>query len=280
MNMLFQQLARTVSFALLPVAIAVAAGTASSPAWAQFEDVAEAIVPDRNLGHRGQFQVSESYLDQRLFGGSSQGKQHRERLDAMVALQLDRYDAICQLSPKQQNLLRLAAQGDVKRLDDAIVIVRKKFNVARFDQQKFSNIIQEIEPLRVKIQNGIFDESSLLQKVVEGVLDQQQIAKFEQADLERRNSIYRAKIGLFLAQLQNGVPMLAEQREQFTTLLLEETRAPKRYGQYAYYIVMLNVSKLPEKKMKAIFDDAQWRAVKQSFDQARGMEHHLKGLLD
>ncbi len=194
----------------------------------------------------------------------------------MVSLQLDKYDRICHLSPKQQDLLRLAAQGDIKRLEDSVQIARKKFNVARFDQQKFNQIWQEIQPLRTKIRNGMFDESSLLQKVVRGILDQQQLAEFEQADLERRKLIYQAKIGLFIAQLQGGVPMLADQRRQLETLLLEETRAPKQYGQYAYYIVMINASRLPEEKMQAIFDDAQWRAIKQSFGQARGMERMLK----
>jgi hypothetical protein len=275
MNMSFQQIVRTPGFALLLIAIGVAVVIPSSPARAQFEDV-DADVDIHNPLHRhGHFEISERQFDQSIFGRNINEKQHRERLDAMVSLQLTRYNTTCNLSPKQQDLLRLAAGGDVKRLEDTIRVARAKFNIARFDQNKFNKVWQGIQPLRTKIQNGIFDESSLLHKVVPGILDEKQLDKFKEADVKRLKFIYRAKIGLFLSQIQNGVPMLADQRSRLETLLLEETPTPKKYGQYAYHIVMINVSKVPEEKMKEIFDDAQWKAMKQLCSQGRGMERRL-----
>jgi hypothetical protein len=281
MTMFIQQIVRAPCFAWLLIAIAFAGGLPSSVAWAQFEDVGEEEEAGQNRGRRGHFQIDENQFDQWVYGGSGNARQHRARLDSMVSLQLERYDRICHLSSKQKDLLRLAAQGDIKRLEESVQVARKKFNVARFDQQKFQQVWQDIQPLRNKIQNGIFDETSLLRKVVRGVLDQEQIAKYEQTDLERRKFIYQAKIGLSVAQLQNSVPMRDEQRRRFETLLFEQTEVPKKYGQYAYNLVMIHASKLPEEEMKAIFDEAQWRALKQTFDQCRGMERHLErqGLL-
>ena len=111
MNMSFQQIVRTPGFALLLIAIGVAAGISSSPARAQFEDVdADVELDIHNPLHRhGHFEVSERQFDQWIFGGNINEKQHRERLDAMVSLQLTRYNTTCNLSPKQQDLLRLAA---------------------------------------------------------------------------------------------------------------------------------------------------------------------------
>lgn len=270
------KIARRLFLAALPTLVWVVVGAASSTLWAQFEDVAEEKAAANNRRQQGHFEVSEENFDQWIYGGRGQQKQHRARIDSMVSLQIEKVDQVCGLSPKQKELLKLAAQGDITRFEDRVEVVREKFKLARFDQQKFNKIWQEIQPLRNKLQNGLFDESSLLQKVVQGVLDPEQIAKYEQADLERRRFAYEAKIGLFLAQIQNGIPMRDEQREKFTKLLLEETAVPKKYGQYAHYVVMVNASQISEEKMKEIFDDAQWRAMKQTFVQARGMERHLK----
>lgn len=268
----FQQIVRAACFALL--LLAAASGIPGSPAWAQFEDPG-ADLPN-NMPRPGRFELPENYFDQVIFGRGTRGTKYRENLAAMVSLQLERYDAACQLSAKQKDQLRLAAQGDVKRLEDTVETLRGEFNVARFDQNKFGVVMQKIQQLSVRIRNGIFDESSLLHKVVPGILDPEQTAKYEQADLDRRKTLYRAKIVMFVLQLQNGIPILDEQRKKFETLLLEETPTPKAYGSYAYYVVMYNASKLPEEKMKAIFDDAQWRALEASFDKAREMEQHLQ----
>ena len=276
MIMSTQRLVSAPCFALLLVAIGATGGIPVPAAWAQFEDVREAEGAARNQPQHGHFAFPEDQFDQWVYGRKASKKQHRERLDALVSLQLDRYDRMYQLSPKQKDLLRLAAQGDIKRLEDAVEIARKKFNVIRFDQQKFNEIWQDIQPLQTKINNGVFDESSLLHKITPRILDQEQLAKVEQAELERRKWIYQAKVSLAVTQLESSVPMLAEQRRQLEALLLEETDVPKKYGQYAYYVVMIHASKLPEEKLKAIFDDAQWRALKQSFRQFRGMERHLK----
>lgn len=271
--------ARLRFFALLLFAIALA--VPASVVWAQFEDIGEEEEAAANQQANNGFEVSEETFYQWVYGSAGRTGRQRDWLDSMASLHIDSYDRACDLSPEQKNLLRLAAQGDIKRFEDEARIVKQKFDVARFDQQKFNQVWQEVQPLRNKIQKGLFGESSLLHKAVKRILDDEQVAKYEQVNLERRKSQYEAKIGLILAQLQYSIPMRDEQRAKFERMLLEETPTPNGFGQYTYYIVLINASKAPEEKLKAIFDDAQWKALKQTFAQVRGMERTLKkqGLL-
>ena len=60
-------------------------------------------------------------------------------------------------------------------------------------------------------------------------------------------------------------------------MLLEETKPPRKFGhQYDYYVIMWQAAKLPEDKLKPLFDDVQWKVLNQQFAQMQGMEQWLK----
>ena len=76
--------------------------------------------------------------------------------------------------------------------------------------------------------------------------------------------------------LDNGLPLADEQRQKLVALLLAETKPPKRFGPYDYYVVTVQMAKLPEEKLKPLFDDAQWRMLRQQLNNMRAMEQWLK----
>ncbi len=224
---------------------------------------------------RGNFEVQENQFDSWIFQ-NVQTAAARKRLEQMLTLQMDDVDRACQLTEAQKKKLQLAGRGDVVRFFDEIEVVRKKFLLIRKDQQKFNEIWQDISPLQVKFQAGLFGDDSFYHKTLRNMLKGEQLSKFTTVDDERRKFQYRAKVELVVAMLENALPLRDEQRQKLIKLIVEETKPPRHFGQQDYYIVMWNVSKIPEKRLKPLFSDAEWKALNQQFQQVRGLEQWLK----
>lgn len=224
-----------------------------------------------------QFEIQENQFDAWIFQNVSTAALARRRLDEMLTLKIDDVDRACQLSEAQKKKLQLAARGDIVQFFEKVEVVRKKFLLVRKDQQKFNELWQDISPLQVQFQIGLFGDDSLYQKTLRNMLKGEQLSKFLEVDLERRKFQYRAKVELVVAMLENALPLRDEQRQKFINLIVEESKPPRGYGQQQdYYVVMWNISKIPEKKLKTLFTDTEWKVLNQQFQQVRGLEQWLK----
>jgi hypothetical protein len=81
---------------------------------------------------------------------------------------------------------------------------------------------------------------------------------------------------MVLSNIENSISLRADQRQRLLKLLLDETEPPKKFGQYDFYVVLLQAGRLGEAKLRPIFDDAQWQSLKKVLDQYRGLEMFLK----
>ena len=222
------------------------------------------------------FEIQENQFDSWVFQNFPSALAARKKLDQMLTLQTEDVDRACQLSPGQRKKLELAGRGDILRFFDQVEVVRKKFLLVRKDQQKFNEIWQDISPLQIKFQAGLFDDDSFYHKTLRNMLKGEQLSKYSQVDGERRKFQYRAKVELVVAMLENALPLREEQRQKLITLIVDETKPPRMFGQQDYYLVMWNISKLPEKSLKPLFTDAEWKVLNQQFVQVRGLEVWLK----
>ena len=129
--------------------------------------------------------------------------------------------------------------------------------------------------------SGLFDRDSLLQKCLINTISREQFLKYHKLDQERRRFHHESKVGLVVMMLDQSAPITAEQRRQLTTLLLRETRPPRKFGQYDYYVMMHQVSKIDDANFKKILDNIQWQVFNQQLGQLRNIEQWLKqnGLL-
>lgn len=222
--------------------------------------------------------VPMKQFDQWVFGhGNNHGaKSTKKRLESLLTLHVDSISQICDLSEAQNQKLILAGHGDIKRFYDSVNKVRVKFLAMRNDQNQRNQIWQITQPLQMKLNAGIFDEKSLFHKVRKRLLKPEQVTKYEEVESERRRFRYEASVGMAVSKIEQGMPLRDEQRNQLLKLLLEETRPPKIFGQHDYYVVMFQASKIPEKKLRPIFDDAQWRALSKQLNQVKGMGEFLK----
>jgi Zn-dependent oligopeptidase len=262
---------------LLLVAAVAGIIAVGSALWGQDDwDAEEQVLAQPGVLHqRAAFEVPEETFDQWAFGGKTTAHVTK-RLDSLLTLQMESIERACELSTDQKKKLQLAGRGDVKRYFGSVEEVRKKFREVRRDQHKINQIWQDIQPLQTRFNSGLFDESSLFHKVLKRTLDPDQSAQYEQQQRERRKFRYEARIQLAVTMMEKGVPLRDEQRKKFVKLLAEDAEPPAKFGQHDYYVVLYHAAKLPEEKLKPIFDDAQWRALTQMFAQAKGMEAHLK----
>lgn len=222
------------------------------------------------------FEIQENQFDSWIFQNIPTAAAARKRLDEMLMLRIDDVDRACQLTEPQRKRLRLAARGDVVQFFEKVEVVRKKFLLVRKDQQKFNEIWQDISPLQVQFQAGLFGDDSFYHKTLRNMLKGEQLSKYSQIDGERRKFQYRAKVELVVAMLENALPLRDEQRQKLITLIVDETKPPRTFGQQDYYLVMWNVSKIPEKALKPLFSEAEWKVLNQQFQQVRGLEQWLK----
>jgi hypothetical protein len=223
------------------------------------------------------FVMDDNQFDQWVFGGPmNSGAARRNRLESLLTLQVDHVARACNLSEIQKRKLVLAGKGDIKRFLDKVDEKRKKFEKVKTDQNKINEIYQELQPLQVALNSGLFNEGSLFSKTLKNTLEGEAATRFEKVANEKRRFRYHAKVELAVAQLDQSVGFSDEQRSKLVDVIMSETRPPARYGQYDYWVVMYQAGRIPESKVRPQFDDKQWALLKRQFDQMRGMGNWLR----
>jgi hypothetical protein len=223
-----------------------------------------------------QAQWTDETFDQWVFQQDRTASGARRRIDSQLALRIDDIDRVCRLTEGQKKKLELAAHGDIKRFFDRYETIKKKFQSLKNDQQQVNNMWQEISPLQISLQGGLFDSDSLLQKLLKHTLTSEQFVRYQGAARERRDFHHRADIELVIAAWDQSMPLSEVQRRDLTTFLANETKPPRKSGVYDYHVIICQLSHLPEEKLKSHFDDMQWKVVKWYLAQIRAMEPWLK----
>ena len=222
--------------------------------------------------------MNDAQFDQWVFGnmGMANAGTARNKLDSMLTLHVDGLERTCGLTPLQKKKLLLAGRGDIKRFFDQIDDLRKKFTKNKHDQNQFGQLWQEVQPLRNSFNSGFFDGDSIFSKAIKATLTPEQTARHEEVAHDRVLYRYWAKVDLAMELLNNEVGFTDEQRQKLLRLLKEETKPPRKLGENDYYVVLYQLSRIPEAKLKPVFDDVQWPSLKRQLDQGRGMGMFLK----
>lgn len=221
------------------------------------------------------FEIAESNFDQWIFG--AQTSDHGlKRIELLLTLKVDSIDHVCGLTEDQMAKFQLAGQGDIKRFYDDVDAARAKFMKVRRNQNAFNNIWQEIQPLQARVNTGLFGQASFFQKVLKRSLNDEQFAKYEEAERQRWQFRHSARLALVVAMLERTMPLRAKQRERFISVLEEETEPVKVMGQYDYYVALYQLAKVPNQRLMPIFDKAQWKVLQQFKANGLAMEPWLK----
>jgi hypothetical protein len=219
----------------------------------------------------------EADFNRWIFQNNIDGKAGvRKRLESMMAVAIDDIDRACKLGAVQKERIELAGRGDIKRFEVLYEKVHQKFLKVRHDQQQVDDIWQELTPLQVMAQSGLFNEDSLLFRSLHNVLTAEQFALFDAVARERLAFRHQARIELVLAMFEMYAPFTESQRQGAIAGLAKLSQPPRRSSPYAYHVMMYQLSLLPNEKIRPLFDDVQWKAVRTRLDQFKGWKDWLK----
>ncbi|MEX2139254.1 MAG: hypothetical protein WD894_08340 [Pirellulales bacterium] len=215
--------------------------------------------------------VDVANIDQWIFQGRGNADSARQRLQSALQLQIDELHRVCELTDAQKRKLSLAARGDIRQFFEQVEAIREKFGALQNDANAFNGIWQEIQPLQQKLSRGLFGETSFFAKTLRKTLTPEQTVKYKANVEERRKYRYRAMVEVGVTTLENSVPLRHEQHTALVKLLLEKTQPPQTFGQHDNYVILHQLSTLPENEVKALLDERQWALLQRQVGQFRGM---------
>jgi hypothetical protein len=227
--------------------VALASGSVS---WAQEAEDGE---PERPL--------AQDARDARVEQWASQLRlETQARLESRLTGEIERIERSCRITEEQRKKLELAGLGDLKRSLDRFDIAGKSLRAARGDKRKRQVLVQEIETVRRQIMADLPGQGSMFAKTLARVLSADQMATYREGVRASRTFRHRARVDGVVEIFDMTAGCSDKQRQRLTQLLLRETRLPAKRDEDVM-VIMAQAVRLPEAKLRPIFDDLQWRAL-------------------
>jgi hypothetical protein len=236
-------------------------------------------------------QQQQVVLDQQMNGmffqveGNAE-KSRQQCLDRLL-LQVSALDEICGLTAEQRRKCEVAAKLDVARAMDEIEAVRQRYSGRTVDlqnpagQAEWQRFHQDAQAVQAKLQDA-GGETSLLRKVIAGILDDEQRLDWRRESDLRAQYQWRGVVEAGMVQLDVALGLTSEQHEAIIELLMEK---PLRINQakiwthgnhFPPFVCRYGLAKVNQAKLKAIVNERQWKMLGQFIEQGKGMSEHLK----
>jgi hypothetical protein len=226
-------------------------------------------------------QMDEDVFDQWVFSDVGGRAGARQRLIQVLNMRLNEVQRICELSQPQLQKLTLAGMGDVQRYFDSVDRAKQMHegNVGR--QEKMAEVLAAMRPLQIALKSTTFESGSLFHKTLHSTLTAAQLSSLEEVMYARNVARHHATIGLFVAAIDEQIPLDDRQREQFLALLKNEIPAPAMFSEHDQSVLLLQVGAIAQERLLKILDAAQYESLKRMVAGAEPMRDYLKqsGLL-
>lgn len=232
------------------------------------------------------FEIDINQFDSWIFSGMQNATLARQKLAAQAQMEIDRMDLTSTLQESQIRKLQFAAQGDIQHFFDDVDVAHRQFHVMQaaggVGQANINEVYQLASTLAQRLNQGIFDKESLLKKVARGCVNEEQAKQLQERERRQQELESAAIIVVYLADLGRMVPMTHLQRESLVEMLIDKVTLRDPKHNYANYVLMYEMSELPQAELKSIFDDAQYEAIKRNFQPGIRMKANLMqmGILD
>ena len=236
-------------------------------------------------------QQQQIVLDQQMNGmffqveGNAE-KSRQQCLDRLL-LQVSALDEICGLKAEQRRKCEAAAKLDVAQAMDQIEPVRQRYSGRTLDlqnpagQAEWQRFRQDVQAVQATMQDA-GGETSLLRKVIAGILDEEQRSDWRRELDLRAQYQWRGVVEAGMVQLDIALGLTSEQHEAILGLLLEK---PLRINQaniwmhgnhFPPFVCRYGLAQLDQTKLRAIVNERQWKMLAQFIEQGKGMSEHLK----
>jgi hypothetical protein len=229
------------------------------------------------IDNAARFQVTEQLVTQRVFG-SLRARTPYEHAALQLQGEIDLVEAAVDLSNVQRQKLELAGSGDIHRFLDDLDALQRDAPAGMLTQDQYVEIIQKLQPMQARFQVGLHGPNSLYRKTLRATLDEEQYAEYQRIQAGRNQKRYEAVVKAAVAMLDRKIPLTLEQREHLINRVLVNTTPPPGYleSQYQLYVVLYQMSKVPEAELRPIFTDKEWQAFKAVLAQGRIAEPLLR----
>jgi hypothetical protein len=197
-------------------------------------------------------------------------------VESRLALEIERIERCCRITEEQKRKLQLAGRGDLKRTLDRVDEGRRKQRVTKGNAAQREASETEMQLLHAELSEELPVRGTMWAKTLKRTLSDDQMAAYREALREPRRFRLRAQVDLVVEVFDMAAGCSDEQRQRLTKLLLEEMRLPSKSNE-EFQIVLAQAVRLPEAKLRSIFDDSQWRPLSRLI---KPLEADLKNQLD
>ena len=224
---------------------------------------------------QAQIQARQDILAMYVFNGVDEAT-FKKQLDDQAKLVVDRIVKITSINDVQRQKLTLAATGDLHRFYRELEAVREK--TKEFDiqnQEQMQKAWQIISPVQQRVQAGILNETSLLEKLLGTVLTVEQRTAYDEYLQKRERNLCTAVLHATIADLEKSMPLTVEQRTKLLVLLEANPFPKKVQNGFLYNVGWVLLARLDGTEVAKILDDSQHKTFKRI---AKQFENQAGGL--
>ena len=224
-----------------------------------------------------------------FFQNAGTAEQSRQQRLARLMLEVETLESCVGLTPRQRAKCETAAKLDMERVMDEIETVRRRYTGRTIDlqnqagQAELQRFRQDAQGVQMKLQD-LAGETSLLRRVIAGVLDDEQRAAWQRESDLRAEYQGRCVVDSGMAQLDVALGLTTQQHEAIRGLLLEKPLRinPRKLWSYWHISSLIfcdGLARLDQARLKGLVNERQWKTLGQfidQIDQNPGMVQHLK----
>ena len=210
--------------------------------------------------------LAHQQLDQLIFGFNDYGPSVslaacRERLGWELNERLDELQTEYKLDASQRRKLQLAGRGDIQHFFHQAAELHEQIGSVDLskplDREEFSEVQQAAMKLRQRRSAGLFDDDSLLSKILPKAVGPTFADQFATNQKRARDEKYKTYLAPSVENLMQFLTLRDDQKEKFLTLIRTEIPQPARINQYVYTFMIYHLSRLPDEKLREVLDEVQ-----------------------
>lgn len=207
-------------------------------------------------------QAQQDAVNMYLFNGQDEAT-FRPQLEMRSKFRLSRIVEVSHLDQAAAAKLALAVDADLNRFYRCVGQAREKTKGLDLQNQaEMQQAWQEIMPLQQRLSEGLLEEGSLFQKVLEATLSPEQRLAYEEYLAERQRAKNLALLKISIADVERSIPMLAKQRDALLAAAAGIDAPPKLPQGAEPQLGFMLLAKVADEDVKAIFDEAQQKSFK------------------
>lgn len=180
-----------------------------------------------------------------------------------------------ELSSLEEEQLKLAGKGDIKRFVDLVYQTYIPIAGRDLSDDLFDDAWEKTLPLQKRLNNGLFEEGSLFQKVLMRVLSEEEKQAWSDARAERWAREKRIIVDAFISRFERSVPLIQRQREKLQEILVNQTFNIRNMDENGIYVIQYVFSKIDEEICKELFDEEQLKLMIHIRREGNEMGHWL-----